>query len=107
MNNKKNTAVQYVKLTLRFFKEDNQWIGECLETGITTYGDTIDEVQKELPELITLHFNSIEDMGDMEDCLKKNGITLLSSNTPEKIDISAPYLPGAIYEPYFKDMVEV
>lgn len=97
--------MQYIKLTLRFFKEEDQWIGECLETGICTYGDTIEEVQHELPELIAMHFNAIEEMGDMEHYLKENGIKMITAKIPDHVDISVPYIEGAIYSPYYKEMV--
>ncbi len=101
----KKTTVQYVKLTLRFFKEEDQWIGECLETGISTYGDTIEEVQKELPDLIAMHFNAVEEMGDIGQYLKENQIKMVAAEIPDQVSINAPYLPGAIYEQYYKDIV--
>lgn len=101
----KKANVQYVKLTLRFFKEEEQWIGECLETGICTYGDTIEEVQKELPELIAMHFNAIEGMGDIERYIQENNIKMFAAEIPNQVDITAPYMKGAIYEPYFQSMV--
>ena len=45
----------YVVLTCELRREEDQWLGECLELGTATFGDTFDEVVNELADLVPLH----------------------------------------------------
>lgn len=61
----------YIKLTMQFHKEDDQWVGECSELGTSTFGDTLDQVESELTELIELHLNTLEEMGERDKFLRE------------------------------------
>ena len=101
-NNRKITEVEYIQLTLLFYKEEDQWIGECKELGISTYGDTIEEVRLELPELVELHVNALEQIGEREKFFRENGIVIFTEKIPERINV--PYTPDILMLPYIKNL---
>jgi predicted RNase H-like HicB family nuclease len=103
--NRKVTELGYIQLTLLFYKEEDQWIGECKELGISTYGDTIEEVKSELPELVELHVNALEEAGERENYFKENGIIIYSEKIPERINV--PYTPDILMLPYIKNLEHV
>lgn len=72
----------YVILTLRFFHEEGQWVGDCEELGVAHCGDSLDEVRAGLEELLMLTLNTMESVGDRERFLAEHGITLHPSDRP-------------------------
>ena len=50
-------------LTFDLEREGEQWTGTCLEFGTSTFGDTLDEVRKELQEAVQLQLNEAERLG--------------------------------------------
>lgn len=54
----------YVILTLQFEREDGVWVGTCIELETSTSADSLDEVQEQLHDLVTLHLNTLEDIGE-------------------------------------------
>ena len=75
-------AESYVILTLRFFQEEGQWVGDCEELGVAHYSETLDEVRAGLEELLVLTLNTIESVGERERFFAKHGITLHPSDHP-------------------------
>lgn len=61
-------------LTAEFDQEGDQWTGECLELGTATCADTLEDVRKELYELVDLHVNGVDKMGFIEEFLSERGI---------------------------------
>ncbi len=88
--------LKYFYLTARFYrdKEDKSvWIGECVELSTSTYGDSIEEVQVELKELVALHLQTLEKIGERERFFKEHNIVVheISYLTPLQQQIpSAP-----------------
>lgn len=72
----------YVILTLRFYQEEGQWVGDCEELGVAHCGDSLDEVRAGLEELLMLTLNTMESVGDRERFLAEHGITLHPSDRP-------------------------
>ena len=56
----------YVILTLRFFQEEGQWVGDCEELGVAHYGETLDEVRTGLEDLLVLTLDTMESVGERE-----------------------------------------
>jgi hypothetical protein len=71
---KKSEPKGYIQLTLKFHKEGRNWIGECQELGTSTYHRSLYQLQKELEELVCLHLDTLEDVGEAQRFFKDNGI---------------------------------
>ena len=54
------TNQNILDFTLVYHKEGQQWVGECQELGTSTFGDSFEEVETELIELVELHLNTLE-----------------------------------------------
>lgn len=75
----------FVILTLSYHKEQHNWVGECLETGTSTYGRVFTKVHDELIELIELHLNELEAVGERARFFTENGIKLYIDDAPTEI----------------------
>jgi hypothetical protein len=75
----------FVILTLSYHKEQHNWVGECLETGTSTYGRVFKKVHDELIELIELHVNELEAVGERTRFFNENGIKLYTDDAPTEI----------------------
>ena len=64
-------------LTFDLEREGEQWTGTCLELGTSTFGDTLDEVRKELQEAVTLQLNEAERLGFIADYLEENRVPVI------------------------------
>ena len=65
----------YVELTVRIVKEGDQWAAECIELGTATCGRKLEKVQEAIVDMIGLHLNALEDVGECARFLRKHGIT--------------------------------
>ncbi len=72
----------YVILTLKFFREEEQWVGECEELGVSTFSDSLDEVREALEDLVMLDLNALESIGERERFFEKNGIEFYPYDHP-------------------------
>lgn len=72
-----SVVTEVLILTAEFDREGDQWTGECLELGTATCADTLEDVRKELYELVGLHVNGVDDMGHIEEFLSERGVKSL------------------------------
>jgi hypothetical protein len=86
----------FVVLTLRFRSERGRWTGECLELGTATYGRTLKQVHDELIELVTLHLNSLEEVGEREHFFRTHNIHCYTGETPSDVTRPLP-VDGEFY----------
>src|SRR3989442_294007 len=81
----------FVILTLAFRQDGRRWTGECLELGTATYGRTLKQVRNELAELVSLHLNALEDVGERDRFFREHGIRFYSDDvSPTEV---APHVP--------------
>ena len=85
---------QFVVLTLEFWQEDGQWLGRCRELGTATFAATLEQVRAELDDLVTLHLNGLEDIGEAERVLKERGVKLYSDEAPPSVPTEVPTALG-------------
>lgn len=76
---------QFVVLTLEFRKEAGSWLGRCRELGTATDGRSLERVKRELIELVTLHLDELEDVGERQRFFKEHGIRLYSDHPPAQV----------------------
>ena len=68
------TAVGYVILTLSFEREDNKWVGICVELGTSTYSRALTKTREDLSKLVIEHLNLLEEAGEREQFFEDWGI---------------------------------
>ena len=74
----------YIELTMEFHKEDDVWTGVCKELGTAADGDSFDEVTEALREMVFIHLNTLEDVGECERFLKEHGVKIYSKEPRHK-----------------------
>ena len=52
----------------------------CLELGVTSQGETIDEAKKNIVEAVELYLESAKDIGILEEILEEVGIDLKTAS---------------------------
>ena len=78
----------YIILTIIFNKEkDGKWTARCKELGTSTFANTFDEVHEDMREAVTLHLNTLEDVGERKRFFKERGIKLYTSKPPRSIPV--------------------
>jgi predicted RNase H-like HicB family nuclease len=97
--------LKYIQLTMVYHKEDGQWVGECKELGTSAFGDSIEEVETELAELVELHLNTLEELNEREKFFKEQGITIITKDIPKTFNVSTPYIPGQLIQPCYKTLL--
>lgn len=92
----------YILLTVSFKKEKNKWTASCLELGTSTFATTLEEVKKDIKEAITLHLNTLEDVGERERFFKENKIKIFTSKPPKSVRVDVPINSNIYIQPYIK-----
>ncbi len=69
------TRTGFVILTLCFRKEGRLWTGQYLQLSTATDGRSLQQVRDELVELVELHLNELESVGERDRFFTENGIT--------------------------------
>ena len=80
--------VGYVALTLQFEREDDQWVGTCIELGTSTFAHSLEQVQEELHELVGLHLNGLETVGERERFFENHGIQIQRTTQTEAEEVT-------------------
>lgn len=70
-----------VLLTIDFREHLGQWLAVCLELGTATYAETLEEVRREIRESVTLQLNSVEELGFMDEYLRRHSVALIPLET--------------------------
>ena len=89
----------YVVLTLRAYPEGKQWVSECLELGVTSCGDTIEEALENIRDAVTLYLNTVEEQGEIARIFRERGVVVHSGEPPDE-EIPVWARPREVVSPY-------
>lgn len=67
----------YVVLTFRVYKEEDQYVSECVELGTASCGDTIDQALANLEEATLQYLNAIEECGERDRIFRRKNIRII------------------------------
>lgn len=88
----------FVVLTLGFRKEGRVWVGICRELSTSTYARSFEKVRDELVEMVELHLNALEDVGERERFFREHGIRFYTDDeTPSESTV--PIDSDQVYQP--------
>jgi hypothetical protein len=76
----------FVVLTFEFHKEGALWVGRCVELGTATDGRSLEKVGDELAEVVTLHLDALDDVGERQRFFETHGLTLYSPDPPAEVE---------------------
>ena len=72
----------FVILTLAFRREGHMWLGRCLELSTSTYARTLEQVKKELVEMVESHLNVLEEVGERKRFFREHHIEFHTEKEP-------------------------
>ncbi len=61
-------------VTLRYWREDDFWVGKCDELGVSTFDPSLDTLVSELQEMAEDHLDLLQETGSLDDFLERFGI---------------------------------
>jgi predicted RNase H-like HicB family nuclease len=93
----------YIVLTLKFQKKGKRWTAYCDELGTATFGRSLPEADQRLKEAITLHINTLEDVGERARFFRENNIEIHHDRPREEITVCIP----ANREVFVQPMIQV
>ena len=99
--------VGYVILTLEFRKEGKKWAAYCKELGTATFGYTLYDAEEKLKEAVSLHMNTLEDVGERENFFKKHNIKYHSNKPPASVTITTSISGDIFVKPYAQAMPQL
>ena len=77
------THEQYILLTLLFRREGDVWSAECKELGTASFGDTFEEAIETIKDMVKLHIDALEDVGERERFLRENHVPVYEGRPKE------------------------
>lgn len=81
----------YVIPMLRFRQVERRWLGECLELGTATDGRTLAGVHNELLELVELHLDTLDAVGEHERFFREHDIRFyVDGEVPSEVQKPVP-----------------
>ena len=91
----------YIVVTFKFRRDGKKWSAFCEELGTATFGRSIQEAQRKLEDLVLLHLDTLEDVGEIRSFFKEFNIAF-HSHAPKKneIKISGPFDTDTYVRPY-------
>lgn len=94
----------FIAITIKFHKEGHRWVALCEELGTSSYGRSIQEAEIRIKEAVTLHLNTLEEVGECERFLREHGIKFYSHKpTPNEIKYPVPDT-GSFYTSFTQEL---
>ena len=62
-------------VTLRYWREEDNWVGKCDELGVSTFDPSLDTLVTELQEMAEDHIALLQETGTLDDFLERFGIS--------------------------------
>lgn len=100
-------AAGYIAVTFEFRKEGRRWVACCDELGTATFGRSIPEAERKLEEAVTLHLNTLEDVGEVEHFFKQHSIKYYQRRPTANVTICAPIRNSTFYRPHIQRVPEL
>ena len=73
----------YITLPFKAHKEEKQYVSECVELGVASCGDTLEEAFKNLKDAVSLYLNTLEEEGERKRVFAERGIQIFPGKPPK------------------------
>jgi len=95
-------AEGYVVLTYKFHKVNKRWTAYCEELGTATFGRSLPEAEKRLGEAVSLHLNTLEEVGERKRFFEENNIEFHSTKPRKNITVNLPLEHDIFIHPHIQ-----
>lgn len=68
--------MMYIILTYMINKEDKMFFAHCPELDVGSQGETVEEANGNLKDVVSLYLNTIKELGTREEIFKKKNIKI-------------------------------
>lgn len=75
--------VGHIVITLKAHREGEQYVSECVELGLASCGDTLDEAFQAIQNAVTVYLETLQDEGELERVLAERKITVVAGEPPD------------------------
>jgi predicted RNase H-like HicB family nuclease len=72
----------YINVTFKAHKEGDQFVSECIELGVASCGDTLEEAFENIKDAVLLYLNTLEKEGERERVFSERGIQIIPGEPP-------------------------
>lgn len=97
----------YVILTYEFRKVGKRWTACCEELGTATFGRSLEEAEKRLEEAVSLHLNTLEDVGERERFFAEHGISYYETKPSKDTKINVSLDENVFFRPHIQPIREL
>lgn len=95
----------YVVLTHEFGREGRRWTAHCKELGTATFGRSLPEARRRLIEVVGLHLNTLEDVGERKRFFREHNIKFYETK-PQSIVVSMSTNNASFVQPHIQRIPE-
>ena len=95
----------YVVLTYEFGREGRRWTAHCKELGTATFGRSLPEAQSRLSEVVALHLNTLEVVGERESFFREHNIKFHETK-PKSVMVSVVANNVSFVQPHIQRIPE-
>ena len=100
-------SASYIILTFKFRREGKRWTAYCEELGTATFGRSLSDAEKKLEEAVSLHLDTLEDVGERERFLTENNITVHPTRPTREISLCTSPDTDVFIRPYIQAIQEL
>lgn len=79
----------YITVTFRIHEEDGQYVGRCVELGVSSCAKSLDKALKRAQEATILYLNTLEEVGERERVIREAGIRINQEPSHEPVSVCA------------------
>ncbi len=97
----------YVVLTLKFHRAGKRWTAYCEELGTATFGRSLPEADKRIKEAVSLHLNTLEEVGERDRFFKEHNIELYRTKPKKDITVCLPLKTQVFVQPHIQPIREL
>jgi len=96
----------YIVLTCKYYQEGRKWVALCDDLGTSTFGRSLPDAQKKLREAVTLHLDTLEEVGETKRFFAEHHIQFYDRK-PTDINICASLKDDVFFRPFIQPVKEL
>ncbi|MBI2832384.1 MAG: hypothetical protein HYX79_09025 [Chloroflexi bacterium] len=100
------SSKSYVVLTYKFQKVGRRWTAYCEELGTATFGRSLPEAERHLDEAVSLHLDTLEEVGEIERFFREHNIQLHRTKPEKDILVCMPLDQSVFVQPRIQRVPE-
>lgn len=63
-----------IELTSVIWREGDDWVAECVELGVSSFGSSDEEAYDELMDAVCAYLNTLEELGERQQVFDRKGV---------------------------------